>query len=100
VRHSPFAPPAPVTVDVIEKVILPMMDLTTYAVAGYDEPQTTRHYMLGSDAYIAWRVGKWLRENNKERPQSVVSGPGYRVVVDSARVYEVWEDTDVQDVTG
>ena len=77
-----------------------MMDLTEYALRGYDAPEVGAGYMLGSDAYIAWRVGKWLRANGEGRPTAVTSGRGYRVVVDAARVFEVWEGEDVQDVTG
>ena len=76
------------------------MNLNDYAWRGYDDPQDEAAYMLGSDAYIAWRVGKWLRLTGEARPKSVVSGPGYRVIVDAERVFEVWEDQDVQDVTG
>jgi hypothetical protein len=76
-----------------------MMDLTAYALLGYDHPEREERYMLGSDAYIAWRTGKWLRLHNAPRPTRVVSGPGYRVIVDGARVVEVWEDTEPQDVT-
>ena len=75
------------------------MNLTAYAWRGYDDPETPAAYMLGSDAYIAWRVGKWLRQSGAPRPATVTSGRGYRVVVDAARVYEVWEDQEVQDVT-
>lgn len=75
------------------------MDLTSYAHRGYDNPERDEPYMLGSDAYIAWRTGKWLRLHNDPRPERVISGPGYRVIVDDARVVEVWEDTEPQDVT-
>lgn len=77
-----------------------MMDLTEYAWRGYDAPEADAAYMPGSDAYIAWRVGKWLRANGGARPAAVTSGRGYRVVVDAARVFEVWEGEEVQDVTG
>ncbi|MBV9508861.1 MAG: hypothetical protein JO303_01105 [Caulobacteraceae bacterium] len=76
------------------------MDLTDYAMEGYQAPDQTKHYMVGSDAYIAWRVGKWLREQGEAKPGRVTSAAGYRVTVDDARVFEVWEDTEVQDVTG
>jgi hypothetical protein len=75
------------------------MDLTEYALQGYDFPDQARSYMVGSDAYIAWRVGRWLREQGDQRPGRVISAAGYRVMVDGARVFEVWEDTEVQDVT-
>ena len=76
------------------------MDLTLYAHEGYDAPDGAKTYMVGSDAYIAWRVGRWLRARGEPRPERVTSAPGYRVLVDQARVFEVWEDTEVQDVTG
>ena len=76
------------------------MDLTLYAHEGYDAPDAPQTYMVGSDAYIAWRVGKWLRAQGQPRPGQVVSAAGYRVLVDKTRVFEVWEDTEVQDVTG
>lgn len=75
------------------------MDLTDYALEGYDEPDNVLHYMPGSDAYIAWQTGRWLRRHRAERPTSVVSASGYRVKVDDQRVVEVWEDTEPQDVT-
>jgi hypothetical protein len=75
------------------------VDLTDYAWIGYDDPDQAQHYMPGSDAYIAWRVGRWLRLNEEERPGRVVSASGYRVTVDGTRVFEVWEDSDPQDVT-
>jgi hypothetical protein len=76
------------------------VDLTDYALQGFDFPGDGKSYMVGSDAYIAWRVGRWLREQSHIRPTRVTSAPGYRVLVDDARVFEVWEDTEVQDVTG
>jgi hypothetical protein len=76
------------------------VDLTAYALEGYDEPDDIRPYMLGSDAYIAWRVGAWLRATGARPPGTVVSSAGYRVIVDDTRAFEVWEDTEVQEVTG
>ena len=75
------------------------MDLTDYALEGFDAPDRSRGYMLGSDAYMAWRVGVWLRERGETRPRKVVAAPGYRVKIDAARIIEVWEDSDPQDVT-
>jgi hypothetical protein len=75
------------------------MDLTLYAHQGYDDPDRSYEYMLGSDAYMAWRTGQWLRANGADRPRRVISAAGYRVQVDDERVIEVWEDTEPQDVT-
>jgi len=76
------------------------MDLIDYARRGYDAPDSESSYLTGSDAYIAWRVGKWLRSTGAQCPTSVTSGPGYRVIVDGSRVIEVWEGEEPQDVTG
>ena len=75
------------------------MDLTLYAHQGYDTPDQVQEYMLGSDAYMAWRTGQWLRKQGAERPTRVISAPGYRVQVDNERIVEVWEDSEPQDVT-
>jgi hypothetical protein len=75
------------------------LDLSHYAFEGYDEPSRPRGYMVGSDAYMAWRVGVWLRERHDKRPNAVTSAHGYRVNVDGERIIEVWEDSDPQDVT-
>jgi hypothetical protein len=75
------------------------MDLTNYAHEGYDEPDKAQAYMPGSDAYMAWRTGRWLRQTGAERPRRVTSAAGYRVQVDDERIIEVWEDSDPQDVT-
>ena len=75
------------------------MDLTLYAHQGYDAPEGACAFMPGSDAYMAWRTGQWLRRNGASRPNKVSSAAGYRVRVDDERIVEVWEDTEPQDVT-
>jgi hypothetical protein len=64
-----------------------MISLTEYAQQGYDAggaeiPDLTH----GSNAFVAWRVGQWLRRNDGIRPTEVVSESGYCVRVDGVRV--------------
>jgi hypothetical protein len=64
-----------------------MLDLTHYAQEGFDAPPGAQPvHVLGSSAFVAWRVGQWLRQHGGVRPTRVLDEPGYAVRVDGVRV--------------
>jgi hypothetical protein len=64
-----------------------MINLTRFAQEGYDAaPDAGTDYTHGSAAFVAWRVGQWLRRHGGIRPTDVTSEPGYAVRVDGVKV--------------
>ncbi|WP_448661613.1 hypothetical protein ACG3SL_13180 [Sphingomonas sp. CJ20] len=64
-----------------------MRDLTEFARQGYDAGDDQAPlFAHGSSAFLAWRVGRWLRSNGGIRPSSVTAEPGYSVRVDGVKV--------------
>ncbi|ENZ82151.1 MULTISPECIES: hypothetical protein [Caulobacter] len=64
-----------------------MIDLTLFAQQGYDaEEDATVEFTHGSSAFVAWRVGRWLRQHGGIRPTQVFPESGYAVRVDGVKV--------------
>ncbi|MET0986442.1 MAG: hypothetical protein ABW034_13645 [Steroidobacteraceae bacterium] len=64
-----------------------MKDLTQFALSGYDAPQDAQpEFTHGSSAFVAWRVGQWLKRGGGIRPTKVEEQDGYAVLVDGVKV--------------
>ncbi|MGE0741730.1 MAG: hypothetical protein AB7O98_10330 [Hyphomonadaceae bacterium] len=64
-----------------------MRDLTRFALEGYDAEEAAEPpYTHGSSAFLAWRVGQWLKRNGGVKPTAVSAEEGYAVRVDGVKV--------------
>ena len=62
-------------------------DLTDWAQQGYDaDAGTEAHFTDGSNAFLAWKIGNWLRSNGSARPSEVMPDLGYALRVDGVRI--------------
>jgi hypothetical protein len=62
-------------------------DLTEYAREGYDAQDGAEPaYTHGSNAYMAWRIGKWLKGRGEARPSEVTPEHGYSLRVDGVKI--------------
>ena len=64
-----------------------MNDLIDYAREGFDAPDgAANEYTDGSNAFLAWRIGQWLKKTGGKRPDEVASESGYSLRVDGVRI--------------
>jgi hypothetical protein len=64
-----------------------MSDLIEYARKGFDAPDgAVNEYTDGSNAFLAWRIGSWLKSTGGKRPEEIAVESGYSLRVDGVKI--------------
>lgn len=62
-------------------------ELTDWAQQGFDsDDDTIAHFTEGSNAFLAWKIGNWLKNEGGARPTEVTPDLGYSLRVDGVRI--------------